>query len=91
MEKRKIEGPRWIIMKFYIETMRLGMKALPQVQSIKREYSTLNMNVSKKGFLKVKNKLIQTRKEIIEMTNKDSDEDRVYQLNVQLFPVTQKS
>jgi hypothetical protein len=71
--------------------MYLGLESLYQDQPTEREFGTLTMSLTKTEFEEIKFKLRQMRKAI----NKDNSiarmktkGDRVYQLNIQLFPVT---
>jgi uncharacterized protein (TIGR02147 family) len=83
--------PVALVRKLQAQLMYLGLESLYQDAATEREFGTLTLSLTKQEFEEVKFKLRQIRKQI----NKDnsiarmsSKGDRVYQLNIQLFPVT---
>ena len=86
--------PVALVRKLQAELMYLGLESLYQDNATEREFGTLTLSLTKQEFDEVKFKLRQIRKQI----NKDNSiarmntkGDRVYQLNIQLFPVTNPS
>ena len=71
--------------------MYLGLESLYQDQPTEREFGTLTLSLTKSEFEEIKFKLRQMRKALHKDNSiarmKDKGE-RVYQLNIQLFPVT---
>ncbi len=85
------EIPVALVRKLQTQLMYLGLESLYQDQPTEREFGTLTMSLTKEEFEEIKFKLRQMRKSI----NKDnsiarskSKGEKVYQLNIQLFPVT---
>lgn len=83
--------PVALVRKLQSQLMYLGLESLYQDQPQDREFGTLTMSLTKTEFEEIKFKLRQMRKSI----NKDNSiarmktkGERVYQLNIQLFPVT---
>jgi len=83
--------PVALVRKLQAQLMYLGLESLYQDGATEREFGTLTLSLTKQEFEEVKFKLRQIRKQI----NKDnsiarmsSKGERVYQLNIQLFPVT---
>ncbi|MFP5518779.1 MAG: TIGR02147 family protein [Bdellovibrionia bacterium] len=83
--------PVALVRKLQAQLMYLGLESLYQDAPTDREFGTLTMSLTKAEFEEVKFKLRQMRKAM----NKDnsiarasSKGERVYQLNIQLFPVT---
>lgn len=83
--------PVALVRKLQSQLMYLGLESLYQDQPQDREFGTLTMSLTKAEFEEIKFKLRQMRKSI----NKDNSiarmktkGERVYQLNIQLFPVT---
>ena len=83
--------PVALVRKLQSQLMYLGMESLYQDAPTEREFGTLTMALTKSEFEELKFKLRQMRKGL----NKDnsiaratSKGERVYQLNLQLFPVT---
>lgn len=88
------EVPVALVRKLQAQLMYLGLESLYQDSATEREFGTLTLSLTKQEFEEVKFKLRQLRKQI----NKDnsiarmsSKGERVYQLNIQLFPVTNSS
>lgn len=83
--------PVALVRKLQAELMYLGLESLYQDAATEREFGTLTLSLTKQEFEEIKFKLRQLRKQI----NKDntiarmgSKGEKVYQLNIQLFPVT---
>lgn len=83
--------PVALVRKLQAQLMYLGLESLYQDAANEREFGTLTLSLTKQEFEEIKFKLRQMRKQI----NKDnsiarttSKGDKVYQLNIQLFPVT---
>jgi uncharacterized protein (TIGR02147 family) len=83
--------PVALVRKLQAQLMYLGLESLYQDSASDREFGTLTLSLTKHEFEEVKFKLRQMRKQIhkdnsiARMTSKG---DRVYQMNIQLFPVT---
>jgi uncharacterized protein (TIGR02147 family) len=86
--------PVALVRKLQAQLMYLGLESLYQDAATDREFGTLTMSLTKQEFDEMKFKLRQMRKQM----NKDnsiarmnSKGERVYQLNIQLFPVSNVS
>lgn len=83
--------PVALVRKLQSQLMYLGLESLYQDQPTEREFGTLTMSLTKAEFEEIKFKLRQMRKSLHKDNSiarmKDKGE-RVYQLNIQLFPVT---
>jgi uncharacterized protein (TIGR02147 family) len=73
---------------FQLQTIDLAKSAISDIPSNQRDISTLTLSISEEGFKKITGILRTTRKEILKVAQNDSNEDRVYQMNIQLFPLT---
>jgi uncharacterized protein (TIGR02147 family) len=73
---------------FQIQTIALAKEAVSAVPSTKRNITTLTLSISEEGVDKIAEVLQRTRKDILKIAQNDTREDRVYQLNIQLFPLT---
>jgi uncharacterized protein (TIGR02147 family) len=88
------EIPAALIRKLQMQLMYLGLESLYQDDASEREFGSLTMSLTEKEFEEIKFKLRQMRKSlhkensIARMAEKG---DRVYQLNLQLFPVSNAS
>lgn len=87
------EIPVALVRKLQTQLMYLGLESLYQDQPQEREFGTLTMSLTKEEFEDIKFKLRQIRKTIHKdnsIARKERKGERVYQLNIQLFPVTNK-
>jgi uncharacterized protein (TIGR02147 family) len=83
--------PVALVRRLQSQLMYLGLESLYQDSPNEREFGSLTMSLTKQEFEELKFKLRQMRKQV----NKDNSirrmstlGERVYQLNLQLFPVT---
>jgi len=88
------EIPSALVRKLQMQLMYLGLESLYQDGANEREFGSLTLSLTAKEFEDIKFKLRQLRKalhkdnSIARMTGKG---ERVYQLNLQLFPVSNAS
>jgi uncharacterized protein (TIGR02147 family) len=73
---------------FQKETIDLAVGALA-LPSKKREISTLTFGTNEQGFRQIQSEVIAFRKKCIDIILSHQPIDRVYQLNLQLFPLSQ--
>lgn len=78
------------ITNFQRETMKLAHESLDRFEKSERDISTMTMGISEEALIKVKELLAETRKKITEIVSSDPHSDRVYQLNMQLFPFSKQ-
>ncbi|MBN2188418.1 MAG: TIGR02147 family protein [Chitinispirillaceae bacterium] len=85
-------GPQWhslAIQAFQEETIRLSAESLARHSRKHREVSTVTMNLSGQNFEEIRERINEFRNSIIKYVNGQTSPDRVVQLNIQLFPLTQ--
>jgi uncharacterized protein (TIGR02147 family) len=83
-----------MIRKIQSELMYLGMEALLNDKSQDREIGTLTVCLTENEFEKLKFDLRHMRKRVLKdalIQREQAPGDRVYQLNIQLFPLTKKA
>lgn len=78
------------IANFQRETMKLAQESLDRVPKTERDISTMTIGISQDALEKIQVLLQETRRKIAEIATADADSDRVFQLNVQLFPLSKK-
>lgn len=84
------EIPQVVVNRVLMQFMELAMLAIDRFARQERSLSTLTFSVSEKGFEKIREKLDQYRREILSVVNEEKEGvDRVFHLNMDLFPVTQ--
>jgi uncharacterized protein (TIGR02147 family) len=67
----------------------LAMGALDSVPPDRRQFNALMFSVSEAGFRAVKDRIGSFQEELREIVDRDSGEDRIYTLTLQLFPNSQ--
>jgi len=81
--------PQVVINRVLMQFMDLAKMSVDRFPKQARSLSTLTVSVSQKGYDKIREKIDQFRGEILSMVNEEDEEiDRVYHLNMHLFPVT---
>ncbi|MBC7466959.1 MAG: TIGR02147 family protein [Bdellovibrio sp.] len=88
------EVPSALVRKLQMQLMYLGLESLYQDQANEREFGSLTLSLSEKEFEELKFKLRQMRKSLHKdnsIARMEAKGQRVYQLNLQLFPVTNAS
>lgn len=83
--------PIEMVRKLQSELIYLGLESLFQDESVDREFGALTLCLTKEEFEQIKFELRQMRKRIfknISVNRERSKGERVYQFNIQLFPVT---
>jgi uncharacterized protein (TIGR02147 family) len=85
-------GEAWeseLITNLQIQLAELGKKAVVTVPKKERDISNLTVCLSEKSMTRIAGELSALRQKILAMSENDQDADRVYQCNLQLFPVSQ--
>ena len=85
--------PVALVKKLQAELLYLGMESLFQDDPTEREFGTVTLSLTEKEFEEIKFKLRQMRKSMTKdnsIARSHSEGDRIYQLNIQLFPVTKR-
>jgi uncharacterized protein (TIGR02147 family) len=76
------------IANFQKETMRLAQEALDRYTTSERYFGTVTIGVGYSAFDKIKELLIDTSNKIAEIANADAEGQRVYQINLQAYPLS---
>jgi uncharacterized protein (TIGR02147 family) len=81
--------PQVVVNRVLMQFMDLARLSIDLFGRQERSLSTLTFSISEKGYGKIREKLDQYRREILSIVNeKDEEIDRVYHLNMHLFPVS---
>ena len=67
---------------------QLAEHALDEVPAEQRDFAGITMGLSKKSYKEILRELGKCRKKILNIVSKEDQVDRVYRLNLQLFPMT---
>jgi uncharacterized protein (TIGR02147 family) len=73
---------------FQLTTMDLAKRSLKNHPAEKRDISFVTLTLSSETFLKVKSEVQAFRKKLLLTAKDEENPDRIYQCNIQLFPVT---
>ncbi len=74
---------------FLFNSLRLSESALGRFNRDERNFSSLNLSISKKGFEEIRQELREFRRKIMKITAYDKA-DRLYQFSFQLFPLSRQ-
>lgn len=77
------------IRQYHAKMIDLGKESIERHPSENREISAVTARVSEEGFLKLKNRIQEFRSELLQIIHDDQSVDRVVQINMQMFPVSQ--
>ena len=73
---------------FQVAMAEIGKQALDRFPKSERDISTLTLSLSREGLSAAKAAIQRAREEVMHVANSDSSADRVYELNLQLFPLS---
>lgn len=77
------------LINFHREMLRKASESLEKHWSSQRDISALTVAVSKKQYEKIRERLNQVRREIHAMTEEGDNKEVIYQVNLQLFPLSE--
>jgi uncharacterized protein (TIGR02147 family) len=70
---------------------RMAVEALDRVDKEERNITAYTLKLSRKGYESAKQKLEELGKELLASADAETEADRVYQVNLQLFPVSRSA
>lgn len=71
------------------DNLELGRKALDAYPPKTRPFSYLTLSVSEESFLQIRDKIRSFRKELLAIATESGQADRLYQMNLQFFPLSE--
>ena len=74
---------------FQEATLQLAREALTRHPPTRRHISTLSLGVDEEGYLKIVERIKSFREELVTLAQQHPIVDRVFQFNLQLFPLSQ--
>ena len=78
------------LMRFHQQSLDLARRALERYPSDMRDVSGVTTSLSAAGYEKVRNEIRRFRKRVMDIASADCAEEAVYQLNLQLFPLSRR-
>jgi uncharacterized protein (TIGR02147 family) len=76
------------VAQYQIACMDLAKEAIDRHEAALRDISTLTLSLSREGFAALKEEIVSFRKKLLAMERGFQGPDRVYQLNLQFFPLS---
>jgi uncharacterized protein (TIGR02147 family) len=76
--------------RFHRQSLDLARRAMDVFSSAERDISGITMSLSREGFDKMKAAIQAFRKKAMSIADEDVNEERAYQLNLQLFPLSKR-
>lgn len=73
---------------YLLEMMKLGERSIEICPEDVRSLSTLTVSLSENGYHRLERELHEFRRRLLTLAKEDSFEDRCYQINLQMFPLT---
>jgi uncharacterized protein (TIGR02147 family) len=78
------------LLHFHRQSLDLAKRAIERYPADRRDISGVTMSLSRAGFDKLKAEIQDFRKRVMLIAEQDADEDGVYQLNLQLYPLSRR-
>lgn len=79
----------FVVRKFQADTLQLAQNALSFISKEERNISTVTLSLSSERYGELCEELSNFRKKVIEMAHEDMKANRVYHLNLSLFPISE--
>lgn len=77
-------------MRFHKQSLDLARRSLESKSADERDITGVTMSLSKKGFKKIREEIMVFRKKVMCIAEEDENEEGVFQLNLQLFPLSKR-
>jgi uncharacterized protein (TIGR02147 family) len=84
----KKNGQSRAVQSYHKSILKLALSALDTTPKEHREIATLTVSASRTCFNAIRERIAAFNNEIIDLVKKDSGPEEVYQLNLNLFPLT---
>lgn len=74
---------------FHTAMGELALRAIQEIEPVDRGFSALTLSLSREGLRSIEAALARFRRQVLEIARRDGAADGVYQMNFQVFPLTQ--
>ena len=74
--------------KFHRTMIQLGKESIERFDKKDRQVSSLTLSLNRTKFEKIKVLINQFRKDLLAIANEDEEDNQIFQINFQIFPVT---
>lgn len=76
------------VVRYHQKTIEIGRESVMNFDHTERSVSAVTLSISPQLFEKISEEIAEFRKRILELSTQSDDANRVYQLNIQFFPLT---
>jgi uncharacterized protein (TIGR02147 family) len=76
------------VVRYHQRTIEIGRESVMNFDHTERNVSSITVSISKDAFEQIADEISNFRKKILDIATQLPEPDRVYQLNIQLFPFT---
>ncbi len=73
---------------YHVNMSRIATEKLENCFREERNFSSCTVNISETGYRRIVEKINEFRDEVMSICEQDTEADRVYHMNIQMFPVT---
>ena len=80
----------YYVAQFQLNTIQQAENALQSIRATERDISVVTLKLSDQMFTRIKSEIHIFRKKILQLAEADADQNRVYQCNINFFPVSEK-
>jgi uncharacterized protein (TIGR02147 family) len=77
-----------IVRQYHLTMVRLAEKAVSEMPISERSVTNTTLALSQKSYEIALKRMEQARMELLELAKSDAQTDRIYQLNINMFPIT---
>ncbi len=78
------------LMQFHRQSLDLAKRSVERFPAAQRDISGVTMSLSRSGFEKLKTEISEFRKRVMLIAEQDADEEGVFQLNLQFYPLSKR-
>ena len=68
--------------------LKMSLSALERFEKDQRDISAVTMCLSEEGLRKASEEISQLRKKLLSLSESDTNRNKVFQCNIQLYPLT---
>jgi uncharacterized protein (TIGR02147 family) len=76
------------VTEFHLQNLEVAKKAVTECPSMERDVSCVAAALSPQGYMAVKEEIRRFREKLVAIVEKDAKQDRVYHVNIQLYPTS---
>ena len=81
------EARSHLLFNYHLNLIELTKSSLHEIKAEKRDISAITVGLAESKIPVIKKRIQEFRKEILEIVSEDSETERVYQMNIQFFPL----